>query len=83
VFLPDVGSLEALQESLCHRPAAYLVYDDAARKLRRELSALGNPGSSVPWLRPVPVNAAAPLIVYAVTLDGRCPAGSGVPSANP
>lgn len=83
VFLPDVDSLEALQESLCHRPAAYLVYDDAARKLRPELGALGNPGSPVPWLRPVHVNAAAPLIVYAVALDGRCPAGSRALSARP
>lgn len=84
VFLPDVATLDALQESLCRRPAAYLVYDDSARKLRRELSALGDPPHSpTPWLRPIHVNADAPLIVYAVTLDGRCHAGAGLPPKSP
>ena len=83
VFLPDVATLDALQESLCRQPAAYLVYDDSARKLRRELSALGGPGSPTPWLRPVHVNPDAPLIVYAVTLDGRCQTGPGLPPKSP
>jgi hypothetical protein len=74
VFLPDVDSIEALREALCRRPAAYLVYDDAARKLRRGLAPLGDPSTSVPWLTPVHVNPTAPLIVYAVALDGRCAA---------
>jgi 4-amino-4-deoxy-L-arabinose transferase-like glycosyltransferase len=73
VFLPEVASLDALEEALCGLSAAYLVYDDSARKLRRELSSLEDPYSPVPWLRAVHVNHAAPLIVYAVGLDGRCP----------
>ena len=73
VFLPDAVSVEALREALCRLPAAYLVYDDAARKLRRELTPLGDPHYVVPWLRPVHVSPEASLIVYAVTLEGQCP----------
>jgi hypothetical protein len=72
IFLPRTESLGGLRAALCQAAADYVVYDDAARKLRPALTALGDPRAAVPWLRPVHVDLGAPLIVYAVALGDAC-----------
>ena len=72
IFLPRVTSLDALPSILCRESVDYLVFDDAARKLRPTLAVLRDPRAAPAWLRPVHVDPEEPLIVYAVALDDAC-----------